>query len=49
MTNDLLNAFLEQEFNDSVRELLATAVKKSIKPGAQLVIRGLELNCSIFC
>ncbi|KPY68480.1 hypothetical protein FOM00_29145 [Pseudomonas sp. ST1] len=45
MTNDLLNAFLEQEFNDSVRELLATAVKKSIKPGAQLAIRGLELNC----
>ncbi|RMR13721.1 hypothetical protein [Pseudomonas syringae group genomosp. 3] len=45
MTIDLLNFFLEQELNDSVREALATAVKASIKPGAQLSIKGMEFNC----
>lgn len=45
MTSDLLNSFLEQELNDSVREVLAAAVKASIQPGAQLSIKILEFNC----
>jgi hypothetical protein len=45
MSNDLLNAFLEQELNDSVREVLAAAVTESIRPGAQVAIRSFEFNC----
>lgn len=45
MTNDLLNEFLELELNDSVRAVLAVAVKASTEPGVQFVIRALEFNC----
>ena len=45
MSNDLLSAFLEQEFNDSVREVLEAAVKDSLRPGAQVAIRSFDFNC----
>lgn len=45
MNNDLLGAFLEQELNGSVREILSVAVKESMKPGARLAIRDFEFNC----
>ncbi len=49
MTNDLINEFLELELNDSVREVLAVAVKASTEAGVQFVIRGLEFNCFECC
>ncbi|MEE1892458.1 hypothetical protein V0R51_06060 [Pseudomonas otitidis] len=45
MKNDLLSAFLEQSLSDSVREVLAAAVRESINPEAQVAIRNFEFNC----
>ena len=45
MKNDLLSAFLEQELSDSVREVLAAAVRESINPDAQIDIISFEFNC----
>lgn len=45
MKNDLLSNFLKQELSDSVREVLAVAVRDAINPAAHVAIRSFEFNC----
>lgn len=45
MVNDLLTFFLKNELNDSVREIIAAAVKESENSHSDIAIRIFEFNC----
>ena len=47
MNNDLLGVFLEQELNNSVRELLAVAVEESKSSGGRSLKGALSLTVSM--